>query len=197
MKQPAKEPLKMTKQRGNGRPEYSDEQYQRWLDEMRPWLRAGNTLYYAMDKADLLGHQTTIYDKYRANDWFSVKVNVYRQTMGELANNITFKLLENINMKVIEGAKSLSREDFDLLKLVAEKHRTAQPFFVNRLETAESDPSQVGKILDTLEMQSDYGTLGQKIARQSVETDPPLQDKEQSGAVGDVPTEQDTTQTPA
>jgi len=143
-----------------GRPETTDEQFLKWLDLMTPWLKAGNTIYYALEKADLINHQTTIYEKYRLNDWFSQKVNRLRALPGELANEAFYKLVQIISDKV-KTEVPLSREDIDILKFFAEKHRTSQPFFVTRTETAVADPSQVGKILDTIEEanKTDYGKL--------------------------------------
>lgn len=56
------------------RPEYTDEQYRVWLDEMTPFLKVGYSLYYAMDKALLLRHKDSIYRKFKLNDWFCEKI---------------------------------------------------------------------------------------------------------------------------
>lgn len=154
---PAKEPLK-TDPTG-GRPEYSDEQYKEWLQDLEPYLKKGNSLYYCCNRAGLQPHYASVLRKYRLNDWFCQKVDAYRAYPGELANDTIITALMQIDTKLKTNAGSLTKDDIDILKLVAEKHRTAQPFFVSRQETAEADPSQVGKILDTIE--TDYAKLGE------------------------------------
>lgn len=192
----AKEPLKTDPNpKGTGAPTISDEQYNSWLDTMRPFLRAGNSLRYSMEKCALLQHKTVIYEKYKLNDWFSEKVDAWRATMGEMANNIVFTQMENIQDKMIKGQTALSKEDFDVVKLVAEKHRTAQPFFVTRTETATADPNTVGKILDTLEMKTDYAKLGPEVIKQGVAANTSIQNPEQSGPASDVQPKPDTTTT--
>jgi hypothetical protein len=162
-----------------GRPPLTDDDYRKFLDEMYPFLRAGNTLYYSLDKAGLINHQTAIYDKYRLNDWFAQKVDAWRATIGVLANNIVFKKLEHLQTRIVEtdGKHELTRDETEVLKLVAEKHRTAQPFFVTRVENAVVDESTVGKVLDKLETKTNYDELGSEIAKQSVETDAPVQNQ--------------------
>lgn len=68
-----------------GRPEYTDGQYQRWLDEMEPFLKMGYSLYYAIDKAVLIRHKTIIYEKSRLKDWFSEKIEHFQNYPGEIA----------------------------------------------------------------------------------------------------------------
>jgi hypothetical protein len=115
-------------------------------------------------------------EKYKLNDWFSKRVDAFRSYPGELANDTIITTLMQINEKVKTGAGQLTREDIDILKIVAEKHRTATPFFVTRTETAVADESKVGKILDTME--SDYNGIGQEASKQMVAADAPIQDKE-------------------
>lgn len=195
---PNKEPVKTEQLNDTGRPNITEDQYMQWLITMQPFLQAGNTLYYAMEKTDLLGHSFSIYEKYRSKDWFSQKVDALRRTPGEMANNIVYRLLSAINTKTLEGItpSQLTREELDVIKLVAEKHRTAQPFFVTRTENAEVDPSQVGNILDTIE-QSDYGTLGSEAKKQMVAHDSSVQNKGQDGSNSDVQTELPPTETPS
>lgn len=163
---------------GNGRPVITDEQYRLWLDDMAPFLKAGNTLWYAIERSNLQTHAFSIYEKYRSGDWFSQKVDAYRRTMGELVNNTIYTLVTQITEKIKNGqtATGLTREELDVLKFVAEKHRTAQPFFVTRTENAEVDPDKVGKILDTMEV-SDYDELGQQAKEQVVADDAPVQNQ--------------------
>lgn len=181
------EPLDTIKNGKQGRPEYSEEQFQSWLEEMRPWLRAGQSLYYSMDKAGLQNHQATIYNKYALKDWFSIKVDALRGTVGELVNAVGFKIIEAAHTRIIEteGKTTLSNEEVRIWQTMAEKHRTAQPFFVTRTESAEAKDEDLGKILDTIEA-TNYEQLGQKAGRQMVETDQPVQNQEQAGPDSDV-----------
>lgn len=57
-----------------GRPEYTEEQYQGWLDEMEPFLKGGYSLHCSIEKAGLIKHKTTIYEKSKLKDWFSEKI---------------------------------------------------------------------------------------------------------------------------
>lgn len=160
----------------NGRPAYTDEQYQEWLHDLEPFLKKGNSIYYCCNRAGLSSQYWTILEKYKLNDWFSKKVDAYRAYPGELANDTIITALMQIDTKLKTNAGPLTKEDLDVLKLVAEKHRTAQPFFVTRQENAEADPTKVGKILDTIEA-TDYGTLGQEASKQMVAVDPPIQNQ--------------------
>lgn len=181
----------------NGRPAYDDNQYRSWLEEMRSFLVKGCSLYYAIDKSGLKRHQSTIYEKYRLNDWFSQEVDTLRSKVGETVNEILARQVYRINDRQKTNETDLSKDDADLIKFMAEKHRTAQPFFANRNETAEA-PS-VGKILDELErntVKTDYNKLGPEIAKQSVATDPPVQSQEQTGPAGNVPAQPNPAETP-
>ena len=161
-----------------GRPAYTDDQYQTWLDDLKPWLKQGNTLSYAIDKAGLETHRTTLYEKYRLNDWFSDKINRMRAIPGELVNEFFVKEVERI-MEKQKKEIPLTKEEIDTMKHFSEKHRSAQPFFVSRVETAQVDPNKVGAILDQLEdkpaPKTDYGQLGQAATGQMVANNPPVQ----------------------
>lgn len=161
----------------NGRPRIAEEQYSKWLDDMRPFLRRGCSLYYALDKCELNRHQTAIYEKYGKKDWFAKKVDALRSTLGEMVNDIVFTVTERVKNKLLQSETALVDEsEIKILKLVAEKHRTAQPFFVSRTETAETDDSKIGKIIETLET-TNYDDVAREAAKQMVETQPPLQDQ--------------------
>lgn len=145
----------------DGRPEYTDEQYQRWLDLMAPYLKLASTLYWAMEKADILTHRQAIYRKYRLNDWFCEKVDAYRRQIGEITNNATVRLLGQIDEKLKQD-KPLLKDELDFIKWFAEKHRTAQPFFVTRTEQVIKDDKDIGRILDVLEeTKTNYAKLGE------------------------------------
>jgi hypothetical protein len=148
----------------NGRPEFPEEQYQKWLDEMSPFLKLGNTLYHAIEKADLTKHKDTIYRKFRLNDWFCEKIEAFQRYPGEIVNSIFTRLIISIDEKVKQGSP-ISDEDWRNLRFFAEKHRSCQPFFVTRTETAHVEPDKVSKILDALEY-SDYDDLGHKAKEQ-------------------------------
>jgi hypothetical protein len=160
-----------------GRPqEYTDEQYQTWLEEMRPFLQQGSTIRYALDKAGLSQHKDTIYRKYKLNDWFCDRIDTYRQYTAELANDIFATIITKVSDKVKRG-EVVSEDEMKNVRFFAEKHRTAQKFFVTRNETTEVDNSKVGKILDDLE-ETDYEYVGQQAKGQMVEANTPIQDKE-------------------
>lgn len=158
-----------------GRPEYTEADYQRWLDEMAPFLKLGHALNAAIDEAALSKHKTTVYEKYRLGDWFSQKVDIYRATPGILANDILTKTLIMVNDRIKQGLP-VSEDDMKNVRFMAEKHRTAQPYFVTRTETAEADPQKVGKVLDTME--TDYDRIGQQAKGQMVANDAPVQNQE-------------------
>lgn len=182
---PAKEPVKTIKTGQPGNEAFSEEQYRSWLDDMAPFLKTGNSLNYCIDKANLTAHKVTIYNKYKLNDWFSEKIDTYRSYPGELVN----KTIVNLAIKAhddLANDRPLSKEQYDILKFFAEKHRTAQPFFVTRTETATADPKKIGKILDNLE-QTDYGELGQEAKKQMVAHDAPVQDQGQKGPNSNIP----------
>lgn len=133
-----------------GRPEYTDDQYKAWLDDMTPFLKIGNSLYYSIEKAILTQHKTTIYEKYRLNDWFSEKINAYQRYPGEIINSIFVRLVLSVDEKLKQGS-SPTDEEWRNLRFFAEKHRSCQPFFVSRQEVAQVEPDKVGRILDSLE----------------------------------------------
>lgn len=145
----------------NGRPEYTDEQYRVWLDEMAPFLKVGYSLYCSMDKALLLRHKDSIYRKYRLSDWFCEKIEAFQRYPGEIVNSIFSRLVLTVDDKMKHGI-AISDEEWRNLRFFAEKHRSCQSFFVSRQEVIHAEPNKVSKILDDLE-QTDYENFG-KIA---------------------------------
>lgn len=124
-----------------GRPEYTDEQFQTWLEDLKPFLKLGNTLNYAIEKADLSKHKTTIYEKFRLGDWFSQKIDTYRSYLGEITNNIFAREILNIE-EVQKQGRPISEEQWRNLRFFAEKHRSSSPFFVSRQEIAQTVPNK-------------------------------------------------------
>ena len=118
-----------------GRPEFSDDTYRAWLEDMKPFLQAGNTLSRAIEKAGLAKHRTTLYEKARLNDWFSDKIHAYQSYLGELVNEISARQIRRIYDYVIRG-RPLSRTDCRIFCFVATHHRSCAPFFVQRHEIA-------------------------------------------------------------
>ncbi len=143
-----------------GRPEYTDDQYRVWLDEIAPFLKVGYSLYYAMDKALLLRHKDSIYRKYRLNDWFCEKIDAYQRYPGEIVNSIFSRLILTIDEKIKRG-ELIADEEWRNLRFFAEKHRSCQPFFVTRQEITQTEPDKIGRLLDKLE-ETDYKDFGQK-----------------------------------
>lgn len=100
-----------------------------------------------MDKSNLLRHKDSIYKKYNLKGEFSERIDAYQATMGELTNETYFLLIEQINDKV-KRERPVNRDDVQILKTVAEKHRTSQPFFVTRTEKAEAKDEDFGRVID-------------------------------------------------
>lgn len=179
-----------------GRPTTSDEQFQLWLDAMKPFLENSNSLYYAICQSGLLQHQTTIYEKYRIKDWFSQKVDRWRETPGEMVNDTLVSLIRNINEKA-KRKELITPEDIKILTFYAEKARVSQPFFVNRTETAEAKP--LADVLGELDNDADTGQddVATEAAKQVVEAEPPVQDQNQIGSDSDVSVQPNAVETPS
>ncbi|MDP1722426.1 MAG: hypothetical protein Q8L37_04390 [Candidatus Gottesmanbacteria bacterium] len=147
-----------------GRPEYTDDQYKAWLEDMAPFLKIGNTLYYAIEKAMLTQHKTVIYEKYRLKDWFSEKIDAYSRYPGEIINSIFVRLVLSVDERLKQGLP-LADEEWRNLRFFAEKHRSCQPFFVSRQEVAQVEPDKISLILDNLEkevIKSSYGDISEQ-----------------------------------
>ena len=157
-----------------GRPEHTNEQYRSWLDDLSPFLKGGYSLYHAMDKALLLRHKDSIYRKYRLDDWFCEKVDAYRRYPGEIVNSIFTRFVSYVDDRQKRG-EQISELEWRNLRFVAEKHRSCQPFFVTRQETAQVEPSSIGQLLDAVE-QSNYEELGKmasaELERTKTQTNP-------------------------
>lgn len=142
-----------------GRPEHTEEQYQEWLVEMEPYLKVGYSLYSAMDKASLLRHKDTMYRKYRLNDWFCEKIEVYRRYPSEVVNSIFTRLILSVDEKIDKG-QYISAEEWRNVRFFAEKHRSCQSDFMYKAEVVKIEPDRINRMLDGLE--TDYNELGQK-----------------------------------
>lgn len=167
----------------NGRPPIAEAQYRIWLDDMAPYLKMASTIYYAIEKADLLRHIASIYEKYRKKDWFAERIDAYRREVGEMTNNATVRLMKKIEEKLKQDI-TLTKDEQDFMKWFAEKHRTAQPFFVTRTEQVIKDDVEVGKILDVLD--TDYESIASEASKQILALNPPIQNQEQTGSNSDV-----------
>lgn len=180
-----------------GRPKFTDEQYNNWLNDMAPYLKMASSIYYACDKSGIINHYYSIMEKYRLNDWFSTKVDAYRREIGEITNNATVRLMRRIEEKSKQEIP-LSKEELDFMKWFSEKHRTAQPFFVTRTEQVVKDDKEVGKILDVLEeTKTNYDDVGREAKKQVVAVNAPVQNKEQAGGNSNVPTQLPPVATPS
>lgn len=135
-----------------GRPSISDEQYQLWLNELKPYLELSSSLYGACIKAGLENHYDSILRKSKLNDWFFKKVDAYKASFGESIN----EGLARETLRIVEKTRKgelLTRPEIDVLKHMSEKHRAAQPFFVSRQEVTSTivEPNKIGDLLDDLE----------------------------------------------
>lgn len=153
-----------------GRPSYSDEQYQSWLDELAPFLKLGNSLSYSIEKAGLAKHRTSLYEKYNLGDWFSDKVDAFMRMPGEIVNSIFTRMIITIDEKV-KQEQPLTAEDYKNLRFFAEKHRTCHPFFTNRTEMDVKDSKEsISRVLDQLEIEkTDYKRVALE-ARKTLDT---------------------------
>lgn len=124
-----------------GRPTTTEEQYEKWLEDLRPYLKLGSTLNYAIEKASLSQHRTTLYEKYRLKDWFSDKIDIYRSYLGEIVNDIFGREVLNIEEAQKQG-RQVTEEQWRNLRFFAEKHRSGSPFFVSRQEIAQTVPNK-------------------------------------------------------
>lgn len=135
---------------GPGAPETTDNQFKIWLDDMRPHLELGCSLYRAMEKAAIENHHSAIYKKYAKRDWFADRIDRLRSRPGENTNEALARAVEAIVKRSRRDGDevSLTHEELEVLKFFASKHRTAQPFFVDRQEQAEAKPEDFGRIVD-------------------------------------------------
>lgn len=154
---------------GVGRPEYTDEQFQAWLNDMAPFLKSGNSLFFAIEKAKLSQHKDSIYRKSRLNDWFCEKIQTYQQYPGEIVNNIFTRLVLTVDKKVRNGSL-ISNEDWRNIRFFAEKHRSCQPFFLTKTETTQIDPIEIGRVFERLEINKTDYTEVAKEAEKSLAT---------------------------
>lgn len=121
-----------------GRPSTTDEQFQSWLEDLKPFLKLGNTLNHAVEKASLSQHRTILYEKYKLGDWFSDKIDTYRSYLGEITNDIFAREILSIEEAQKQG-RQISDEQWRNLRFFAEKHRSSSPFFANKQETVQTD----------------------------------------------------------
>lgn len=161
---------------GPGRPEISEEQYQKWFDLMAPFFQLGETLNEAIEDAGLENHRTLLYNKSRLNDWFAYKMKTLQAYPGKLANKILVKRLIMVNTKLAQELP-VSKDEMDDVKFVAEKHRSSAPHFVNRTETATAKP--IEEIVADLEKGEDNkDDVAETYKQQGVAPTPPVQNQE-------------------
>lgn len=176
-----------------GRPSITEEQYEAWFKSLTPWLENGNSLYYAIKQSGLLQHKSLIFQKYNLKDWFMEKVDAIRREPGELVNEGIITQVRDIVNK-LKRHESVTSDENKVLMFFAEKHRSAQQFFVNRFETAPAKP--IEELLTELDKQGNdtIDDVAETFTKQGVETNPPVQNQGQSGEVGTLPTEPNATQ---
>lgn len=175
----------------------TEEEFQKYLEDLAPFLKLGETLYAALDDAGMLNHQTVIYEKYRLKDWFAQKVDAYRAYPGKLANNVLVKIVMDVS-EAIKQDRSVSENQMKNVRFFAEKSRSAQPYFVNRTENADAKP--IDDLLDNMEAKGEEGLendVAGEIKKQVVEAKPPIQNQEQTGQASDVQPQPDAAQAPA
>jgi len=135
-----------------GRPQTPEEQYEVWLEELRPFLVKGMKLYSACVNVGLEDkYYSCIYQKYRLRDWFSKKIHEYWNLFGDTINDFFANEVFRISDKQCRRER-LTKEDLDIMKFMASNHRTAQPFFTRRVETRKAKDNETGKVIEPAKM---------------------------------------------
>lgn len=183
----------MSNPRGNQ--SFTDIEYRKFLTDMEPFLKMGETLHHAIIDAELIQHRSAIYDKYALKDYFAETVDIWRSYPGKLANNILVSNLIEINQRKKQGIQP-TKDEMDDVKFIADKHRSAQEYFVNRTETAKGKP--VEEVLHELDNDIDaqHDNVADEAAKQVVEAEPPVQNQDQAGPDSNVQAQPDPVQTP-
>lgn len=173
---------KKPNENGTGAPEFTEQQYRKWFDEMAPFFKLGLTLSAAIEDAGLKKHRPVLYKKASLKDWFLDEMQTLQSYPGKLANNILVRRLMQVDDKIKQGLP-IDDEELKDVRFVAEKHRTSQPYFVNRMETKEAKEDDLGKVIDTLNNDDD---VTERVTQPVVATDAPVQNQEQRGPDSDV-----------
>lgn len=174
-----------------GRPEYTDEQYEEWLNDLKPFLKLGQTLNSAIDDAGWQKHKATIYEKYRLKDWFSEKVDTYRAYPGKLSHDILVRVLMDVAENQKQG-KPITEDQMKNVRFYAEKSRSAQPYFVNRQEVVPTKP--IEDVLNDLEKEvENKDDVAEQIAKQMVAANAPVQNQDQTGGAATIQPEPNAT----
>ncbi|MBI3341575.1 hypothetical protein HY024_00470 [Candidatus Curtissbacteria bacterium] len=144
-----------------GNQPFSEAEYDTFLDELAPFLKLGETLNAAIEDAGLRKHRTALYAKYGLKDGFADKIDTFMAYPGKIANNILVRRLIQTEEKVKQGLP-VTEEEMKNVRFIAEKHRSSQPYFVNRTETVSARPIQ--EVLDELDTLDDVAEQIEKEA---------------------------------
>lgn len=175
-----------------GRPSISDDQYTKWLEDLAPFLKLGDTLWDSIGEAELIKHKTVIYDKYAQKDWFAERVDIYRSYPAKATNHILVRFVFAAEEKQKQGIP-VSEDEMKNVRMFAEKARVTQPYFVNRQENA--DGKTVAEVLHELEESDTKDDVveniqkenaGKTTTKQVVAANPPIPNQEQAGAVSEI-----------
>lgn len=139
----------------------AESEYESFLTDMAPFLKLGESFYGAIVDAGLVKHKTAIYAKYAQKGDFAEKIDLWRSYPGKMANNILVKRLMLVDEKIKQGLP-VSEEEMRDVRFFAEKHRSAQPYFVTRQEVAQVEKDDICRILDRLEApETDYAKFAE------------------------------------
>jgi hypothetical protein len=136
-----------------GRPQFTPEQFNLWLNELEPFLKRGKSLRSAIESAGLTKHKNVLYRYYRENEVFRDKIDYFQRYLGELVNEAFAIEINRIHEKTCRN-EPLTRQEVKTFVFFASNHRSCQPFFVNRREVKKIgsgyDAEKLGKIIDAL-----------------------------------------------
>lgn len=200
-----------------GRPALTTTELENILHKLEPHIKAGLSVPKACNLEDI--PVSTVYKYINENVNFMERIEAFKGFKAKLISNIFMHRLLKINDKIaivekirakmdeledvnqkklfldmIEGL-DINGNDWGFLQWLALNDKSLRDEYGARQEITGKDGEPVSSILDKLEkpVKTDYAKLGLEARRQMVALDAPIQNQEQTGGTGDVPTEHNAT----
>lgn len=145
------------------------------IDALSHYLRLGYSVNRACELVEI--PQSTVATWVSDDVALRLKIKAWQGSVSSKAREIVAK-------SIADGNKDDARWWLE---------RREKKDFSTRQEVTGSDGEDIGVLVKRLE--TDYDQLGKQASGQMVEDEPPVQDQEQAGATGDVPSQPDTAST--